>query len=136
MPGPATEAEHRLLRVAEGLSSKVARALGDFRIHDASAAVWALVDEANRYVDENAPWHLAKLPSSEARQRLECVLYNLLESLRIIALHLSPFLPGASARLLQQIGLPAQTGATASAWGALVAGTKLPGGAILFPKIE
>ncbi len=134
--GPATERDTQLIEVAGSVGEAVSEALSDFRIHDASAAVWALVDEANRYVEDNAPWHLAKDSSPEGRERLTSVLYNLLETLRVVALHLAPFLPGASARLLQQLGVQDKTAPDDWAWGGLASGTKLPAGPVLFPKIE
>ncbi len=85
-------------------------------------------------MEETAPWRLAKDPSSQ--ERLESVLYNVLESLRHIAIHLTPFLPDASARLLAQLGAAVTNVPATPQWGGLVTGGLLPAGPVLFPKIE
>lgn len=115
-PGAATGDDRQLLDGAAGLASAVDRALESFRIHDGSAAIWALVDRANRYVVDNQPWTLTADPI-----RLGEVLGNLLECLRVIELELRPFLPDACARLRRQLAPP---------------GSRLGPAASLFPKLE
>jgi methionyl-tRNA synthetase len=79
-----------------------------FALHTAIGAIFELVSAANRYADSTAPWLLAKHRATDrsADRRLGRVLAHLCESVRVIAVLLAPFLPGASARLLERLGLP------------------------------
>ena len=67
--------------------------------------IWALVTRANQYVDQTAPFKLAKDPAQA--QRLDEVLYNLAETCRVLAVLLAPFLPGTAAKIYAQLGLGA-----------------------------
>lgn len=99
--------------------------------------VWALISRANKYIDETMPWSLAKNPVS--KDRLNTVLYNLAETLRITALLISPFLPVTAPKIWQQLGLTKEiTEARVSdlAFGQFPAGTKVQKGAPIFPRIE
>jgi methionyl-tRNA synthetase len=99
--------------------------------------VWQLVTRANRYVEETAPWTLAK---NNDMSRLASVLYNLAESLRLIALYLSPVLPGTAQKIWYAIGIDGRiTSARMEQdrqWGRLAAGTAVRPGGQLFPRIE
>jgi len=99
--------------------------------------VWSLVTRANRYVEENAPWTLAK---NKDLERLGSVLYNLAESLRLIGLHLYPVMPTTSQKIWDAIGLHKQVSACLldeeNGWGGLKTGTAIQPGAQLFPRIE
>ncbi len=101
------------------------------------AAVWELVDRANKYLVERAPWKLAKDPSK--REELASVLYASAETLRIIAVLISPVMPRAAAELWSQLGLEdlaSQRLPEAAAWGGLTPGTTTTKGAALFPRLE
>ncbi len=102
-------------------------------IQDALTSTWALITRANQYVDQTAPFKLAKDPAQAAR--LEEVLYNLAEVCRIIAILVAPVLPDTSAKILEQLNLGSspQTLATL-AWGALAPGHKIGQPAPLFPR--
>ena len=80
-------------------------------ISDALAAVFKLVGRANKYIDEAAPWSLAKRP--EARERLQTVLYTMAETLRVTAIMLAPFLVETPGKIWRQLGLQ---GDPAKAW--------------------
>ena len=92
---------------------------------------------ANRYVEENAPWTLAK---NKDMDRLGAVLYNLSESLRLIALYLYPVMPSTSQKIWNAIGVDRQIAACRmneeKQWGKLAAGTAIQPGAQLFPRID
>jgi methionyl-tRNA synthetase len=91
-----------------------------------------VVSRANRYVDATQPWTLARTD----RARLEGVLHNVAEALRLIALELQPVMPGATARLLGQLGLPAE-GAGERRWGGFPGPTRVDARPTpLFPKLE
>jgi methionyl-tRNA synthetase len=102
-------------------------------LHD----TWSLVSRANRYVEENAPWTLAK---NNDRERLASVLYNLSESLRLIALYLYPAMPATSQKIWSALGIVKQLNDSRldeeRPWGRLPAGTAIQPGAQLFPRIE
>lgn len=112
--------------------------LNELAFHRALARLWEYIRLVNRYIDEQAPWALARDPAQ--RQRLEAVLYNQVESLRIIALLIFPFMPHTAASIWRQLGLrqdiAQQHLATATAWGGIPAGTQLQPGEQLFPRIE
>jgi methionyl-tRNA synthetase len=99
--------------------------------------VWQLVTRANRYVEENAPWTLAK---KNDMTRLASVLYNLAESLRLIALYLYPVIPGTAQKIWNAIGIDGRLTASRMEqdrqWGTLAAGTAVRPGGQLFPRID
>ena len=103
------------------------------QLQAALQSIWTLVNRANKYVDETAPFKLAKDPAQA--QRLDEVLYNLAESCRVLAVLLNPFLPGTSAKIYAQLGLTGTPDKLAeAAWGGLVAGQTIGEPAPLFPR--
>lgn len=95
--------------------------------------IWGLITEANQYVDQTAPFKLAKDPAQAAR--LDEVLYNLVETCRVLAVLLWPFIPGTSEKIYAQLGLkdsPAKF--SEAAWGKLAAGHTIGEPAALFPR--
>jgi methionyl-tRNA synthetase len=99
--------------------------------------VWSLVTRANRYVEENAPWTLAK---NKDLERLGGVLYNLSESLRLIGLYLYPVMPSTSQKIWNALGLGKQITSCRlngeQQWGKLAPGIAIQPGAQLFPRID
>ncbi len=105
------------------------------QLQSALQSIWGLVNRANKYVDETAPFKLAKDPAQA--QRLDEVLYNLAESCRVLAVLLNPFLPGTSAKIYAQLGLTGLPDKLAEAtWGGLPAGHTIGEPAPLFPRKE
>jgi len=103
------------------------------QLQAALQSIWALVTRANQYVDQTAPFKLAKDPAQA--KRLDEVLYNLAETCRILAVLLSPFLPATSAKIYAQLGLPGTPGQLSDAtWGKLTAGHTISDPAPLFPR--
>jgi methionyl-tRNA synthetase len=96
--------------------------------------VWGFVTRANRYVEETKPWALAKDPAQAPR--LDSVLYNLAEVVRLISVLVTPFMPTIAQQIRLQLGLPEklQVFAEEIAWGRLAPGTKIGQIAPLFPK--
>lgn len=143
-PGTLEELDRSLISVAEHLPSQVAAALNRFTLHDAISAVWELIGAANKYVEDSKPWELAKQrkasgPETDRRaaERLATTLYNLVESLRLIAHHLYPFLPGTAEKIAAQLGIELDHSGEWSriiAWGGYQPGTTLQSGNIIFPK--
>jgi methionyl-tRNA synthetase len=99
--------------------------------------VWSLVMRANRYVEENAPWTLAK---NNDMARLGTVLYNLSESLRLIGLYLYPVMPSTSQKIWNALGAGKQIDSSRLSeeqhWGTIAPGTPILVGAQLFPRID
>ena len=120
-----------------GVRARYEAAMERYQFQDALAEVFKLIDRANKYIDENAPWVLAKDMEQNGR-RLAQVMYHLLESLRISAILLTPFMPGTSAEILRQIGASAgcSTWEAAAVWGALDTAVTVNRGENLFPRID
>ncbi len=96
-------------------------------------SIWSLVNRANQYVDQTAPFRLAKDPAQSAR--LDEVLYNLCESCRILAVLLWPFIPATAEKIYAQLGLSGSpANFAAAAWGGLRAGDSIGEPAPLFPR--
>ena len=96
-------------------------------------SIWSLVTRANQYVDQTAPFKLAKDPVQA--KRLDEVLYNLAETCRVLAVLLRPFLPGTAAKIYAQLGLDgAPDRFSEAAWGRLPPGHKIGEPSPLFPR--
>ena len=99
-------------------------------------AIWELVSAANKYIDDSAPWTLAK--DEAQRERLGSVMYNLLEAIRMIGLLVTPFMPETGANIGKILGVdPAdQLLEEHDSWGLLKPGTIIEKATPLFPRIE
>ncbi len=137
-PARIEQANDRELReTASSIPGKIEEDLTALAFTKYLQDVWTLVTRANRYVEENAPWTLARNKDFE---RLGCVLYNLSESLRLIALYLFPVMPGTAQKIWDALGnelhLDGCRLQEESVWGRTTAGTAIKPGAQLFPRIE
>jgi methionyl-tRNA synthetase len=133
MSGPDDD----LLDMAKGLFARVKAQMEQLQFSFALEEIWSFVRRCNKYVEENAPWELAKAPDKKAR--LDTALYNLAESLRIITVLLAPFMPASAAKMWTQLGLDNPAGLTfeqADTWSVLQAGTATKPGEALFPKVK
>jgi methionyl-tRNA synthetase len=129
VPPPAAD----LQPVAEETARKVEADLRANELQEALLDTWALVNRANQYVDQTAPFKLAKDPAQSAR--LDEVLYNLCEVSRVLAVLLAPFLPNTSAKIYEQLGLgELPLNFSAARWGGLPAGHSIGDPAPLFPR--
>jgi methionyl-tRNA synthetase len=99
---PAPDQENALQVIALKTVADVEASFADMSLHKALMAIWELVSASNKYIVENEPWSLAKDPANQAK--LVAIMYRLLEALRAIAILLSPFMPQAAEKILQQIG--------------------------------
>lgn len=111
-------------------------AMDHMELNQAIKDVWNLIGRANKYIDETAPWILAKDPAHA--ERLQAVMYNLAEALRIIAILIAPFVPVTAPKIYEQLGLgkPESFFMADAVWGKLATGTKVQKGEPLFPRIE
>ncbi len=122
-----------------GLPAAMDVALDDLAFHQALDEVWAVVDRLNRYIEQNAPWALAKQATGQAQ--LQTVLYTAAEGLRLVALHLSSFLPQTAEEIDRRLGLPPeardQPFEVRQQWGGVnLVGCRVIKGTPLFPRIE
>jgi methionyl-tRNA synthetase len=143
IPDPPSESEltgaELLLREAQAKAfADMERAVDEIDPTEALKAAWSFVRKANVYVEEVAPWALAK--DEGQRRRLEIALYTLADALRLLALITSPVTPVAADRLWERLGFgdsaSKHTLADDGRWDLLAAGTKVQTGDPLFPRLE
>jgi methionyl-tRNA synthetase len=136
--GAAEEEDSRLKEAAGRLPSSYVTHMETLRFHLALMEIWEVINQVNRYLDQSAPWALAKDPSR--RPRLETVLLYALETLKIVTVLLFPFIPDASREILRRIGVDVPASGLRmdedTAWGILRTGTATRRGQGLFPRIE
>ncbi len=137
------ERDRTLIEIGNGLPDGIGTALDRFDFRQALATIWELVTAANRYVDDTKPWELARAAKNgdpEADARLDIVLADLIEAIRMLAVHLSPFIPLGAAKIATQVGFDLETGGQdptqARSWIEALAGSTLPKATPIFPKIE
>ena len=125
-----------LIAEAEGLVAKVDEFMDKTPINNALAEIFKVVSRANKYIDETAPWVLGKDESEKAR--LATVLYNLLETIRIVSTLLSNFMPTTMPKVWEQIGAAESdiTYENAGKFGVLPADVTVHRGEIIFPRID
>ena len=128
------EKDAELLAMASGLRAKYEEQMEKYAFQNALAEVFKVISRANKYIDENAPWVLAK--SEEQKPRLARVLYNLLETVRICAGLLSPFTPDTSAEIAKRLGGAPMDWDSLGLWGGLNAEAATVAGPALFPRID
>jgi methionyl-tRNA synthetase len=122
---------------AERLPERYEEAMSVLDFGTALEAAWDLIKQTNKYIEESAPWALAK--SDDDRPRLEAVMYNALEAVRIAALFCAPVMPETSAEVWRRLGLgdihEVADIASEAAWGGLPAGSTVVKGEPLYPRI-
>jgi methionyl-tRNA synthetase len=132
------DVDRTLYETQRNAFEQMAAAIDAVAPHEALKAGWAFVRRANAYVEETAPWALAK--DEGQRRRLEVVLYNLADGLRLMALMVAPITPRAAQELWSRLGLAgsveSRTLEEDGRWGLLPAGSSVSGGPPLFPRIE
>ena len=132
----AGDFDAELIAEAEGLRAKVDEFMDKTQINNALAEIFKVVSRANKYIDETAPWVLGKDESKKAR--LATVLYNLLETIRIVSTLLSNFMPTTMPKVWEQIGAAESdiTYENAGKFGILPADVTVHRGEIIFPRID
>ena len=129
--------DEELISLASGLRGRYEEQMERYAFQNALAEVFKVIGRANKYIDENAPWVLAKDMEANGT-RLATVMYNLLEVLRISAILLTPFMPDSAAEILRQIGAceACSTWESAAQYGSLPAGVTVVRGDNLFPRVD
>ena len=100
--GVAEEVDADLKAVAANMPAAVEKKMNDLRVADAITEIFTLFKRCNKYIDETMPWALAK--DEEKKDRLETVLYNLIEGIKAGAKELAPFMPETAEKILAQLG--------------------------------
>lgn len=140
IPSPVhvEELDQGLISMAKETQGKMEAYMDKMMFSNALGEIWNLVRRTNKYIDETAPWALAK---DEANQeRLMTVLYHLAESIRIISILIQPFLTKTPAKIWNQLGIADQLDIlkweSASQWGLLPAGVSVHKGEAIFPRLD
>ena len=128
------EKDAELISMVSTLRDRYEEQMEKYAFQNALAEIFKVISRANKYIDENAPWVLAK--SEEQKPRLARVLYNLLETVRICAGLLSPFMPATAAEIAKRLGEAPMDWDSLNVWGVLSAQVATVAGAPLFPRID
>ncbi len=131
-----SDADCDLKQMASTLRDRYETEMEHFQFQNALEQIFKTIQRANKYIDENAPWILAKDPANRAR--LATVMYNLLETIRICAVLLTPFIPDSAEKIFDQIGACpcCRTWEKANVWGSLRPDVTVHKGEALFPRID
>ena len=135
-PGEATDIDKALQDKFIKQVGVVDEQMEALAFNKALQSIWELVRAANKYIDDSAPWALAK--DDQQRERLGSVMYNLLEAIRLIGLLVTPFMPETGAKICTILGIDPQDQQLDEhdSWGLLEPGTMVEKAAPLFPRIE
>ncbi len=134
-PGSLTEQDQELADAAVAMIGQYREHMEGFAFNRALASVWEVISRANKYIVTNAPWELAKDPAN--KERLDTVLYSLLESLRLITLTLHPIMPKTTAKMVAALGVDATPNLDERGkWGLLEPGSAVNLGEALFPRLK
>ncbi len=135
--GNVTDFDVALVSFTKETVKHVENAMENMEFSVALTAIWQLVSRSNKYIDETQPWTLAK--SEEHRDKLEAVMAHLAESLRQIAVMLTPFLTEAPVKMFEQLGVVEESWKTWDSlqnFGVIKGGTKVSKGQPIFPRLE
>ena len=128
------EKDAELIRLASTLRGRYEEQMEKYAFQNALAEIFKVISRANKYIDENAPWVLAK--SEESKPRLARVLYNLLETVRICGGLLAPFMPATAQEIAKRLGGATMDWDSLDKWGLLNPQVAAVAGAPLFPRID
>ncbi|MDR2532110.1 MAG: methionine--tRNA ligase [Oscillospiraceae bacterium] len=132
----SSEQDSELISLASGLKSKIDALIEEPQLSTSLSEIFKVISRANKYIDETTPWILAKDEANNPR--LACVLYNLLETIRICTSLLAPFMPSTMPKIFGQIGAETACVSYGSAgmWGTLPQNVTVKRGEIIFPRFE
>jgi len=128
------EEDNELISLCEGLNEKVKNHMDKLRIADSIDDIFEVLRAANKYIDITMPWSLAK--DETKLDRLNTVLYNLIEAIRVCAVYLQSFLPDTAEKIFNQINTDIKDYESTKEFGKFVSGTKLNKPEILFARID
>ncbi|SHH99458.1 methionine--tRNA ligase [Clostridium grantii] len=133
-PTAKEDIDDELIKLALEAPGKVEARMDALKLPEALDEIWTLVRRSNKYIDETMPWILAK--DEAKKERLGTVLYNLIESLRFVAVMVSSFLPDTSAKMSEQLKIELTSWDSVASFDGTKAGTKLGVGEPIFPRID
>ncbi|MCL1873690.1 MAG: methionine--tRNA ligase [Clostridiales bacterium] len=136
IPGESTDFDNGLRETAAAVVPETEHLLDNMELSAALTEIWRLVNKANKYIDDCAPWALNK---AKETGKLASVLYNMAETVRLVTIMITPFMPGLPRRVWQQLGIsdkPELHTWESLKWGLFPAGTKIERGEPLFPRID
>ncbi len=138
-PGPAGDLEKSLAETAKAYAPKARQAMTTFDFPTALGAAWDHVKRTNKYIEETSPWKLAK-EGDTGKVKLATCLYSLMESLRVTAIAIAPFMPFTASSMWKQLGFSDDVHqhslSETEEWGRISVGQKIAKGSPLFPRIE
>jgi len=133
-PSAKEEIDEDLIKIALEAPDKVEGRMDALKLPEALDEIWAVVRRSNKYIDETMPWVLAK--NEDKKERLGTVLYNLIESLRIVSVMLSAFLPETSEKINKQLNADRTTWESVTSFSGTKAETKVGAAEVIFPRID
>ncbi len=137
-PNVTDDEDSTLIEKAKSVLDEVDQLYSELAYSKILVKIWELLDTSNQYINHTAPWNLAK--TEEGKTRLDTVLYNTAEALRVIAILLTPFMPATCEKIMEQLGLGTavdkQGLASTEEWGWIKPGTQTSQGPQIFPRIE
>lgn len=135
IPAPSkTEAiDEELIDVAKSTIGEVEKYIDEMAFSSALESIWKLIRRTNKYIDETEPWVLGK---NDDKERLSTVLYNLMESLRIVNILIYPFITDTALKIKEQIGQDEINWEDAREFGLTKSGTKVKKTENLFPRLD
>ena len=131
---PNAELDAELEAMAAGLRDRYEEQMEKYQFQNALAETFKVISRANKYIDENAPWVLAKDEAN--KPRLAKVMYNLLETVRICAALLEPVMPATTAKIMERIGAKEYGWDSLATFGVLTKDAEVTAGDALFPRID
>jgi len=137
--GPSGDLEKQLAALGASYAAKARVSMEKLEFHTTLSSVWDLVKRANKYIEETSPWKVAKEGDS-GKEKLATIMYSLMESLRVTAISIAPFLPFTAQGIWSQLGYGDDVTKHAlketETWGKIPVGQKIAKGQPLFPRIE
>ncbi len=136
-PGASTQLDEEIIQLSAQTVKEVRAQIEAYQLNTAVATIWRFIGRMNKYVDETEPWALAKDP--EQAERLNTVLYNFFEALRVVALLIKSFMPETAEKMWQQLGIDepiAEQSTAALTWGLLKPQLQTQKGEPLFPRLD
>ncbi|MFX0548368.1 methionine--tRNA ligase [Hathewaya histolytica] len=132
--GKKADIDEELISLALATPKKVEEAIDKLRIPAALDSIWSLIRRTNKFIDETEPWVLGK--DEDKKSRLGTVLYILSESIRFSSILLSAFLPKASERINEQLGIKNDSFESLNEFNGTISGTRVNKNGVIFPRID
>jgi methionyl-tRNA synthetase len=135
-PSEPTQFDAELIELARATPMRYEKMMDEMRWSDALAELWKLINKANKYIDDTAPWNLNR---AGEKGKLASVLYNIAEVVRLSTIMIAPVMPSVPAKVWEQLGIADKLklhGWESLNWGGLPAGVKINHGEPLFPRLD